>query len=67
MAEVVAITGATGFIGRTLALHLLENQYKVVALARRPDRALEQLNADAVVRERVLLVNLDGSHHLEAS
>ncbi len=26
-----------------------------------------KLNAEAVVRERVLLVNLDGSHHLEAS
>jgi nucleoside-diphosphate-sugar epimerase len=48
VAEVVAITGATGFIGRTLALHLLEKGYKVVALARRPDRALEQAGATLI-------------------
>jgi nucleoside-diphosphate-sugar epimerase len=44
----VAITGATGFIGRTVALHLLEKGYKVVALARRPDRALEQAGATLI-------------------
>ena len=48
MVEVVAITGATGFIGRTVALHLLDKGYKVVALARRPDRALEQAGATLV-------------------
>jgi nucleoside-diphosphate-sugar epimerase len=46
--EVVAITGATGFIGRALTLHLLDKGYKVVALARQPDRALEQAGASLI-------------------
>ena len=48
MVEAVAMTGATGFIGRALALHLLEKGYRVAALARRPDQALEQAGATLV-------------------
>ena len=41
MTGVVALTGATGFIGRALASRLLASDWKVKALLRRPDSALE--------------------------
>jgi len=41
----VAITGATGFIGRQLALKLLEDRHEVFALTRNPQKAAESLPA----------------------
>jgi len=44
----VVVTGATGYIGRPLVARLLEQEHRVVALVRDPDRA--RLGAATVIR-----------------
>jgi len=41
----VAITGATGFVGRAIALRLLQAGYQIKALVRKPDAALKDSGA----------------------
>ena len=48
MTGVVALTGATGFIGRALVPRLLAADWRVKALLRRPDSALEAEGVQAV-------------------
>lgn len=53
---IVAITGATGFVGRRLTAHLLAAGHEVVALTRSPDRA------ERVLPVRCRLVAWDPEH-----
>ena len=46
-----AVTGATGFLGRALVTGLREGGAEVVAIARRPDDALEALGATFVAAD----------------
>ena len=48
MTELTAITGASGFIGRAIAHHLVEQDQRVRALIRRPDQDLETLGVELV-------------------
>jgi nucleoside-diphosphate-sugar epimerase len=48
MNGLVAVTGATGFIGRRLVRRLVHDGWRVRALARRPDDDLEQAGAEVV-------------------
>lgn len=48
MKGLVAVTGATGFIGRRLVRRLVEDGWRVRALARRPDPALVDAGAEVV-------------------
>ncbi len=45
VAATVALTGATGFVGRAIAERLLAKGWSVVALTRRDDRALNEAGA----------------------
>jgi nucleoside-diphosphate-sugar epimerase len=73
MASTVALTGATGFIGRAIAARLRAKGWPVVALARREDRALAQAGVrlspgsledreslDRLVREAGVVVHCAG-------
>jgi nucleoside-diphosphate-sugar epimerase len=48
MKGLVAVTGATGFIGRRLVRRLVDDRWRVRALARRPDAGLEDAGAEVV-------------------
>jgi nucleoside-diphosphate-sugar epimerase len=48
MKGLVAVTGATGFIGRRLVRRLVEDGWRVRALARRPDAGLVEVGAEVV-------------------
>jgi nucleoside-diphosphate-sugar epimerase len=48
MKGLVAVTGATGFIGRRLVRRLVHNGWRVRALARRPDDDLDNAGAEVV-------------------
>jgi uncharacterized protein (TIGR01777 family) len=60
----VLVTGATGFIGRTLVRRLLERGDRVVALSRDPVRAHVALGTEAMVATR--LSDLPPSFPIEA-
>ena len=73
MVSTVALTGATGFIGRAIATRLLSKGWPVVALTRREDRALAQAGArllpgaledreslDRLVREAGVVIHCAG-------
>ena len=45
MAAIVALTGASGFLGRTFTKHLLASGWQVRALVRRPAPDLEDMGA----------------------
>lgn len=47
----VAVTGATGFLGRALCAALREREVEVVAVARRPDDALEEMGVTFVAAD----------------
>ena len=55
MAKRILITGATGFIGRALALELVEGGYEVVVLSRRPGKA------ESLFGDRARAVEWDGA------
>jgi len=44
----VAVTGATGFVGRAIVLRLLQAGFRVKALVRKPDSALRDSGAELV-------------------
>ena len=48
MKGLVAVTGATGFIGRRLVRRLVDSGWRVRALARRPDEGLRDAGAEVV-------------------
>ncbi|GJM19904.1 MAG: hypothetical protein DHS20C14_21170 [Phycisphaeraceae bacterium] len=55
-ARTVAVTGATGFVGRHLVRALLDAGHRVVALARDADKAKQTLPSGALADGRVRLV-----------
>ena len=48
MTDLVAVTGASGFIGRAVCAHLLDRGRRLRALLRRPDEDLEALGVEAL-------------------
>lgn len=61
MKRVIAITGATGLLGRRVVSHLIEAGHEVVVLARDP------LNAARVLDKRVRAIRWDGASALPSS
>jgi nucleoside-diphosphate-sugar epimerase len=48
MKGLVAVTGGTGFIGRRVVAHLVQDGWRVRALARRPDAGLSEAGVEVV-------------------
>ena len=48
MTSPIALTGASGFIGRSLVQRLTEGGHSVRVLLRRPDAELEALGVDSL-------------------
>lgn len=59
MTKRIIITGASGFIGKALVTHLINNNYEVVALSRDPATSKERLG------ERVIIVKWDARGALD--
>lgn len=59
----IAIAGSTGYIGGLLTRHLTQGEHRIVALARKPEKASDLSDAGAEVRQADVLEpdGLDGS------